>query len=57
MTRPSAAPARRAPVLELLVLIGLPLAVIVAGAVTTAIALDHGFAPIEPASQQQARGP
>lgn len=56
MTTPAASvPCRRPPVLELIMLIGLPLAVIVAGAITTAIALDRGFTPIEPPALQRAR--
>jgi hypothetical protein len=34
------------PVLELLLLIGLPLAVLVAGAITTAVAMHQGFTPV-----------
>jgi len=34
------------PVVELLLLIGLPLAVLVAGAVTTVVAMNQGFTPV-----------
>jgi len=47
--------ARRSPALELAILIGLPVAVIIAGAVTTALALENGFTPIEPPAIQQGR--
>ncbi|MEW6169478.1 MAG: hypothetical protein AB1651_17565 [Pseudomonadota bacterium] len=34
------------PVLELLLLIGLPAAVLLAGVLTTALAYQHGFTPV-----------
>ncbi|WP_169577474.1 hypothetical protein [Sinimarinibacterium sp. CAU 1509] len=34
------------PVVELLLLIGLPLAVLIAGAVTTVLAVQQGFTPV-----------
>ena len=44
---------RPVPFLEIAVMIGLPVAVIVAGAITTAVALQSGFTPIEPPAVQQ----
>ncbi|MDD3763609.1 MAG: hypothetical protein PHP86_10005 [Nevskiales bacterium] len=47
MNPTSSTPSRkRKPVIELLLLIGLPLAVLVAGAVTTMLATSHGFTPM-----------
>jgi len=41
-------PRRSALSLELLVMIGLPVAVLVASAVTLALAFGHGFTPVAP---------
>lgn len=34
------------PIVELLLLVGLPLAVLIAGALTTAVAYERGFTPL-----------
>ncbi len=34
------------PIVELLLLVGLPLAVLIAGAVTTVVAMHQGFTPV-----------
>lgn len=41
----------RRPIVEILLVFGLPLAVLVAGAITTAVALDQGFTPVEGAER------
>lgn len=38
---------QRAPVIELLLIIGMPLAIMVAGAFMTVTAMQRGFTPIE----------
>lgn len=45
-TEPGAPKRRRSPLLELLLVFGLPLAVLVAGAYTIVAAVEQGFTPI-----------
>lgn len=45
-TQPRAARRQRSPLLELLLVFGLPLAVLVAGAYTIVAAVEQGFTPI-----------
>jgi hypothetical protein len=45
-TEPGAAKRPRLPLLELLLVFGLPLAVLIAGAYTIAAAVEQGFTPI-----------
>lgn len=48
MNPTSGMPARpRAPVIEILLIIGLPLAIMIAGAFLTVTAMESGFTPIE----------
>lgn len=47
-----AGPARRKLSLELLLMLGLPAAVLLAGAVTLAIAMQSGFTPIPEAAAE-----
>lgn len=45
---------KRFPWIEMSLLVGLPLLVLVAGALTTALAMQQGFTPLEAVVVQQA---